>query len=137
MLFVVLITIAAAPLGAVEWRGERAAAFLLAPGLAAALYAAHGAWPPMLAPTRALAVKAHAAQGGPDPLRLAMTERSLRQYVAARPTDPESWLLAAWIEETSGQSRDAASLARYAASLDPCLPALQEAARALVERSRE
>jgi hypothetical protein len=62
-----------------------------------------------------------------------MADRRVREYVGLRPTDPEAWLLAAWIAAARRQPDDAASLARYGVMLDPERQSVVAAARSLTE----
>jgi hypothetical protein len=97
---------------------------------AAAAYTLADSVPDPRAPRAQALRAAGTADAGGRRLRLAMAEAGVRRDLARRPSDPESWLLLAWIRQASGQGDEAARLARYSVSLDPRRPELQEAARA-------
>jgi cytochrome c-type biogenesis protein CcmH/NrfG len=129
-MFVSLAVLAAAPLGCVLQTGGRR--WALAGALVViALVSARATDPwPLLRDARASALKVDPAAPA---LRLALTDRHLRDYVAARPADPEAWLLASWVAARAGRPDDATALARHATALDPQSPALLAAAKAVTD----
>jgi O-antigen ligase len=133
-MFLAMMAIAVAPLGAIHWRSRTRWALVAAIAAAGFAYTATPDPSPILRAARVSAAKAHATgQAVPAALRLAVAERGIREYVSSRPADPEGWLLAAWIAAAGGRPADAASLARHAASLDPARPELLAAARTFRE----
>jgi O-antigen ligase len=130
LMFVSLAVLAAAPLGCVAHAGRRRWAFPAALALIA-LVSARAADPwPLLRDARASALKVDPAAPA---LRLALADRHLRQYLAARPADPEAWLLASWVAARAGRTDDATGLVHHAIALDPQSPALLAAAKAVTD----
>jgi len=134
ILFLTLAAMAAAPLGTVVWaRGQRWAFVAALVAIGAVYGRAADPWP-LLSGARASAVKAVTAGGASaTALRLSVADRRVREYLDARPAEPEGWLLAAWIAACSGRPADAAALRQHAIGLDPSSPALLAAAKAMAE----
>jgi O-antigen ligase len=133
LMFVSLAVLVAAPLGSVVWGGRSRWVFVAA--LAAlAIIAARATDPwPLLRDARASALKVNPAAPAP---RLSIVDRRLREYLGARPADPEAWLLAAWMAARTGRPEDARALTHYATTLDPQSPALHAAAKAMTDGLR-
>ena len=131
ILFLTLAAVAAAPLGTVVWaRGRRWAFVAALVAIAGVSARAADPWP-LLRGARESALKVGTSSGAS--LRLSVADRQVRTYLAARPGDPEAWLLAAWIAARSGRPADANALAGQAIHLDPASPAVLVAARAVTD----
>jgi O-antigen ligase len=135
LMFVALMTVAVAPLGTITWQGRSCWCMVAALAAIAVTYArASDAWP-LLREAHASAVKA--AQSNTPAgaaLRVSMADARVREYLGAKPADPEGWLLAAWVTVVGSRPADAAGLARHAIALDPARPGVREAARTLTDR---
>jgi O-antigen ligase len=134
LMFVALYALVVAPLGTVAWPGRSrwwAVAVLAA---IAVTYARATDPSPILSDAYASALKASQTSPASAPtLRLSIVDRRLHEYLGARPTDPEGWLLAAWTTARRGRSADAATVAGHAITLDPQRQELRVAVKALTD----
>jgi len=134
LMFMALMVMAVEPLGTFAWAGRRRWWAIAVLAAIAVTYARATDPSPILREAYASALKASQTRPASAPaLRLSIAERRLREYLGARPADPEAWLLAAWTTARRGRSADAATVAGHAIALDPQGPALRVAATALME----